>query len=99
MLAKNPYSSSSWAGRKSRYHERMSAVAEAGQAVGPQTTVCTGYSRKVNEVTTPKFPPPPRSAQKRSGCVDSDAVTTRPSASTTSAATRLSMVRPYLRVR
>lgn len=99
MVAKKPYRSSSWAGRKSRNQLRTSAVADAGHAVGPQMTLRTGCSRNVNEVTTPKLPPPPRSAQNRSGCSDSDAVTTRPSASTTSASIRLSIVRPCLRDR
>ena len=56
------------AGRKSRYQPSTSAVADAGHPVGPPTTLLTGCSRKVNEVTTPKLPPPPRSAQNRSGC-------------------------------
>jgi hypothetical protein len=30
--------------------------------------VATGCSRYVNAVATPKLPPPPRSAQNRSGC-------------------------------
>ena len=47
----------------------------------------------------PKLPPPPRSAQNRSACSFSLAVTRRPSASTTSASIRLSMLRPYLRER
>src|SRR5688500_11932015 len=49
-----------------------------GQKVGPPTTVWTSWSRKRNEVTTPKLPPPPRSAQKRSGCSSGLAVTRRP---------------------
>ena len=51
----------------------------------------------MNDVTTPKLPPPPRSAQNRSGFSLSDAVTMRPSASTTSASTTLSHESPYLR--
>ena len=45
----------------------------------------------------PKFPPPPRSAQNRSGSEVGDAVRTDPSAQTTRAERRLSIVRPYLR--
>ena len=50
----------------------------------------TGWSRYSKDVTTPKFPPPPRKAQKRSGCSVALAVMTSPSAVTTSADTRLS---------
>ena len=50
-------------------------------------------------MTTPKFPPPPRSAQNRSLFSFALATTKRPSASTTSALSRLSMVKPSLRVR
>ncbi len=51
-----------------------------------------------NEVTMPKLPPPPRSAQKRSGFSLALARTSSPSAVTTCAAMRLSTVRPNLRV-
>ena len=64
-----------------------------GGRVGP--TSCSRYSK---EVTTPKLPPPPRSAQKRSGFSSAEARRTRPSAVTTSAATRLSALRPALRL-
>ena len=53
----------------------------------------------MNAVTTPKFPPPPRSAQKRSGFSLAFAWTNRPSARTTSAETRLSLVRPHFLVK
>ena len=39
---------------------------------------------KRNDVTTPKLPPPPRTAQKRSACSLALAVTKRPSARTMS---------------
>ena len=49
----------------------------------------------VKDVTTPKFPPPPpRSAQNRSGSDDGLAVTVRPSASTTVADVSESHVSP-----
>ena len=51
----------------------------------------------MNEVTTPKLPPPPLSPMKRSGFSAVLAVTTCPSAVTTSAAIRLSEVRPQRR--
>src|SRR5882724_10965813 len=46
-------------------------------------------------VTMPKLPPPPRSAQSRSGFSLSLAWIRRPSAATTSAAMRLSQARPW----
>src|SRR6266536_1926779 len=55
---------------------------------------------KVNEVTMPKLPPPPpRSAQKRSALWFASQVSTCPSATTTWAESRLSQVRPNLRLR
>src|SRR5919197_1382998 len=59
--------------------------------------VSTGCSRNSSDVTTPKLPPPPRSAQNRSGCSFSLAMTTLPSAVTTSADTRLSQDNPQPR--
>ena len=47
----------------------------------------------------PKLPPPPRTAQNRSGFSSALATTKLPSASTISTESRLSMVSPYLRVR
>ena len=65
-----------------------------GQNVGPATTVSTGCRRNSNSVTTPKLPPPPRIAQNRSGCSSALARTRSPSASTTSAPSRLSIGQP-----
>ena len=50
-------------------------------------------------MATPKLPSPPRIAQKRSGSLSSLAWTTSPSAVTTSAASRSSIVTPFLRTR
>ena len=50
----------------------------------------------MNDVTTPKLPPPPRIAQNRSGFSSALARTRSPSASTTSASSRLSIVEPVL---
>lgn len=47
-----------------------------------------------NAVTTPKLPPTPRIAQKRSGSFDALTTWTAPSAVTASAARRLSIVMP-----
>src|SRR5262249_16101514 len=65
----------------------------------PPTTAGTSCSLNRNRVTTPKLPPPPRIAQKRSGCVSASTRRSLPSAVTSSAARRLSMVRQYLRTR
>ena len=62
-------------------------------------TVPTSCSRNRNDVTTPKLPPPPRIAQYRSGFSSALARTRSPLASTSSASSRLSIARPYLRVR
>ena len=56
-----------------------------------------GAARNSSAVTTPKLPPPPRSAQSRSGFSSADARTSSPSAVTSSAASRLSQARPCLR--
>ena len=48
-------------------------------------------------MTTPKFPPPPRSAHSSSGFSVTDARTSAPSAVTSSAASRLSHATPCLR--
>ena len=52
-----------------------------------------------SRVATPKFPPPPRSAQNRSGWCSASTRSSSPSAVTTSAASRSSMVSPCLRTR
>ena len=74
-------------------------MSSAAQNTGPATTVGpTGCSANRNEPTMPKFPPPPRRAQNRSGCSLADASTISPSAVTTSACTRLSTLSPCLRM-
>src|SRR6266699_1455773 len=60
--------------------------------IGPKS-----WARKVKRVTTPKLPPPPRSAQKSSGCSSALTSITSPLASTSSRETKLSQVRPCLR--
>jgi len=44
-----------------------------GQTTVPVCTGPTGCRAKVNAVTAPKFPPPPRSAQNSSGCSSAEA--------------------------
>ena len=71
----------------------------SGKSIGPASTVGPiGCARNRNDVTTPKLPPPPRRPQNRSGWSSSLAATSSPSAVTTSAPTRLSTLRPCLRV-
>ena len=78
-------------------------VAEEPQQVGgvvelveeqPDVDVLDRVQLELEVVTTPKLPPPPRSAQNRSAFSFSLAVRTRPSAVTTSAERRLSIDRP-----
>src|SRR6516165_1486541 len=83
----------------SRYHLITSAASSRLQSIGPAQTVWTGCDSKRNEVTTPKFPPPPRTAQNRSVFSSALATTKLPSASTISTESKLSMVNPYFRVR
>src|SRR5207302_1158477 len=65
-----------------------------GQRNVNSESVETGCTRKVNEVTAPRLPPPPpRNAQKRSESWLVSQVRMRPSASTTWAESRLSQVR------
>ena len=61
----------------------------------PAKTGPTGCSRYSKEVTTPKFPPPPRRAQKRSACSVAVTVWILPLAVTRSAEIRLSHASPY----
>ena len=74
---------------------RTSAV--GGSRTAPPRIMPTGKSRYWKRVTTPKFPPPPRTAQNRSGCSVSLAISWRPSAVTISTAMSASIVRPCFR--
>ena len=71
----------------------------AGSSSMPPTTVSIRCRRNLNRVATPKFPPPPRIAQNRSGSFSASTRRISPSAVTMSAASRSSIVRPYLRTR
>ena len=57
----------------------------AGSTSIPPTTRSISWSRNRSRVATPKLPPPPRSAQKRSAWVSSSTSRISPSAVTTSA--------------
>src|SRR6266516_911138 len=83
-----PLSSSGSDGSSSRYQRTTPAVSAKSYRTGPPMIVPfspMSWQRNVNEVTTPKLPPPPHSAQNRSRWELSLAVTNVPSASTTSA--------------
>src|SRR4051794_3452662 len=82
----------------SRQPVMTSYAASPGKNSRPPTTVGpTGCSSYSSDTAMPKFPPPPHSAQNRSGLLSALACTSRPSAVTTSTATRLSQVSPCLR--
>lgn len=66
--------------------------------VPPWTEGPASTSWNSKAVTISEFPPPPRMAQNRSGFRSALTVSTSPPAVTTSAETRLSMVRPCLRI-
>ena len=91
---------SSGASAQIRRRPRSSSAASSiGWMISPDSTSGPRACRRNSKAaTTPKLPPPPRSAQKRSGFSSALARRSRPSAVTTSAATRLSMVSPNLRV-
>ncbi len=63
----------------------------------PAYAVGMSYIRNSSAVTTPKLPPPPRTAQKSSGFVVASARTSDPSPITISTAVRLLVARPSLR--
>src|SRR5260370_20080702 len=95
-----PLSSSGSEGSNWRYQRITSGASARSYSTGPPMIVPPSpmsWQRNVNDVMTPKFPPPPRRAQNRSAWELSLAVTNEPSASTTSAASRLSTVRPNRR--
>src|SRR6185436_3557490 len=75
-----------------------SGACARGKAIRPPSTIGpSGWRAYSNDVTTPKLPPPPRRPQKSSGFSLLLAVTTRPSAVTIWAESRLSTVKPYVR--
>ena len=81
---------------------RQRATADAASATGKSSStlsarVPVSCSRNSNSVTTPKFPPPPRSPQNSSGFSSAEARTTSPSAVTTSHEITLSQDRPCSR--
>ena len=80
---------------KSRYARMISRACGRGNASIPPITIGpTGCRSNSNSVTTPKFPPPPRSPQNRSGFSSALARTTLPSAVTTSADAQARAGRP-----
>ncbi len=97
MYSTPPPASSGASAIKSRKHWTAASPSAAGQSSNANEKAGSGYSRNVNEVATPKLPPPPCSAQNKSGFSVSLAVTCRPSASTSSTDSRLSQARPNFR--
>ena len=69
--------------------EHLRAAARPARTSGRRSPCSTSWRRNSNAVTTPKLPPPPRSAQNRSGCSSLLAWTSSPLASTTSAPTQV----------
>ena len=65
--------------------QHLGAAARPARTSGRRSPCSTSWRRNSNAVTTPKLPPPPRSAQNRSGCSSLLACTSSPLASTTSA--------------
>ena len=84
--------------RPRRGSRRRSRAGRAGGA-SRRGRVVDRVQPVLEPVTTPKLPPPPRIAQKSSGCESASTGTISPSAVTISAASRLSIVRPNLRTR
>jgi hypothetical protein len=75
-------------------------LAPAADGIQRETAEDLGLERVQPELERgdpPKLPPPPRSAQNRSGCSSAEARTCSPSALTSSTASRLSQARPCLR--
>ncbi len=88
------------AGAKSRRTRSTSGASARGQKTGPPSTIGpTGWSRYSKAVAIPKLPPPPRSPQNSSGSVQASTCSGSPSAVTRSTESRLSTVRPSLRMR
>jgi hypothetical protein len=82
----------------SRKLRTTSCARSAPNSANPaNTSGPSGYSASSSAVTTPKLPPPPRSAHSSSAFSSVLARTIRPSHVTSSAPTRLSQVRPCLR--
>src|SRR5271165_4688147 len=88
-------SSSGACGAQDCQAEITRAACDHGQDRKNSTISPAGRVVKVNEVTTPKLPPPPpRQAQYRSGLLPAFAVLTCPSAVTICKDVTLSLVRP-----
>ena len=96
-IASETQSRSSTKGAQRCQASSTSAASSHGQVTVQITTSPIGCTRKVKAVAIPKFPPPPpRNAQKRSGCSSSLARSTRPSASTSSTANEVVAGEPKL---
>ena len=67
VITASPVTSSGAPAMKSRYRRSTRGASAIGWNAAAKATVGpTSYRRKVNDVTTPKLPPPPRMVQNRS---------------------------------
>ena len=89
--------SSGATGAQAAHSRRTSSACRMSHSSIPAYAVSIGYMRNSSAVTTPRLPPPPRTAQKISGLVSASARTRVPSPITTSTAVRLLVARPSLR--
>src|SRR5216683_1770473 len=91
--------SSGAAAMKSRHAVKAGTPSSAENIGAHNMTVGpTGCAWNSKDVTTPKLPPPPRRPQNRSAFSDALATLSSPLAVTTSAESRLSMLKPRLRI-
>src|SRR6185503_6168 len=81
--------------RQARIGSAASAASRVASTMSARPVV--GWRRKLNSVTTPKLPPPPRRPKNRSGFSDAEARTVRPSAVTTVYLSTLSQASPHRR--
>ena len=81
----------------SRHTGRTSAARSSGKNIAPAVSSGSANRRNSIAVTTPKLPPPPRTAQNRSGSVSASTRRSTPSAVTMSTARTASAARPCLR--
>ena len=79
------------------YASSTSVARSIGHSIMPAYTDVISNSENSIAVTTPKLPPPPRSAQNRSGWLSASARTSVPSAVTISMATTLFAAMPWRR--
>ena len=97
MIDAHDISSSGSEGSSALHVRSTSAERSTSKNMAPAYSSSTGWTTNSIAVTTPKLPPPPRSAQNRFGWCWASARTRLPSAVTTSSAVTASACRPNLR--